>query len=55
MSGRKAVVLTAGGAKTKGELHERLSEPPEELLQLGLSNLEALRDALALANLATST
>ncbi|HEX2024046.1 MAG TPA: MarR family transcriptional regulator [Acidimicrobiales bacterium] len=43
----KAVVLTPAGAKTKAELHERLAQPPPELLQLGRSDLEALRDALA--------
>ena len=42
----KAVVLTPVGAKTKEELHERLAEPPPELLRLGRSDLEVLRDAL---------
>ena len=43
----KAVVLTPVGTKTKAQLLERLAEPPEELLQLGRSDLEALRAALA--------
>jgi DNA-binding MarR family transcriptional regulator len=43
----KAVLLTSVGAKTKAELLDRLAQPPPELLQLGRSDLEALRHALA--------
>lgn len=43
----KAVVLTSLGAETKAKLHERLAQPPEELLSLDRADLEALRHALS--------
>jgi DNA-binding MarR family transcriptional regulator len=43
----KTVLLTPLGAKTKAELLAALYEPPPELLGLSLSDLEALRDAVA--------
>jgi DNA-binding MarR family transcriptional regulator len=42
----KAVALTPLGVKTKGELLERLYEPPEELFALDAGALEGLREAL---------
>jgi DNA-binding MarR family transcriptional regulator len=42
----KAVALTPLGAKTKGELTERLYDPPEELLALDRPAIDGLRDAL---------
>src|SRR5438552_13918211 len=42
----KAVALTPLGVKTKGELLERLYEPPEELFALDAGALQALREAL---------
>jgi len=42
----KAVALTPLGVKTKGELLERLYEPPEELFELDAGALEGLREAL---------
>jgi DNA-binding MarR family transcriptional regulator len=43
----KAVVLTALGVGTKAQLHERLAQPPDDLLALDRADLEALRDLLA--------
>jgi DNA-binding MarR family transcriptional regulator len=43
----KTVVLTPLGEKTKGELLERLYEPPGVLLELDTKQLEALDRALA--------
>lgn len=48
----KAVVLTPSGAETKARLQEHYYDPPDELLDLGLEDLEKLRDALS--GLATS-
>ena len=42
----KRVVLTPLGVETKAALCEALYEPPPELLDLPLADLEALRDAL---------
>jgi DNA-binding MarR family transcriptional regulator len=42
----KKVVLTPSGVETKAALREALYEPPPELLDLALADLEALRDAL---------
>ena len=42
----KKVVLTPLGVETKAALREALYEPPPELLELSLADLEALRDAL---------
>jgi DNA-binding MarR family transcriptional regulator len=42
----KAVALTPLGVKTKGELLERLYEPPEELFEVDAGALDALREAL---------
>ncbi|HJX62010.1 MAG TPA: MarR family transcriptional regulator [Dehalococcoidia bacterium] len=42
----KKVVLTPLGVETKAALLEALYEPPQELLELPLAELEALRDAL---------
>jgi len=41
------VVLTAKGDRTKQEVIRTLYEPPPELLELDLEELEALRDAVA--------
>jgi hypothetical protein len=41
------VVLTAKGDRTKHEMIRTLYEPPLELLELDLEDLEALRDAVA--------
>jgi DNA-binding MarR family transcriptional regulator len=43
----KLVVLTAKGDRTKQEMIRTLYEPPPELLELDLEELEALRDAVA--------
>ena len=43
----KKVVLTPLGVETKAALREALCQPPPELLELSLADLEALRDALA--------
>ena len=43
----KLVVLTAKGDRTKQEVIRTLYEPPPELLELDLEELEALRDAVA--------
>src|SRR4026209_2942386 len=43
----KLVVLTAKGDRTKQEVIRTLYEPPPELLELDLAELEALRDAVA--------
>ena len=43
----KLVVLTAKGDRTKHEMIRTLYEPPPELLELDLEELEALRDAVA--------
>lgn len=43
----KLVVLTRLGEKTKAEMLKSLMEPPPELLELDLIDLEALRDAAA--------
>ena len=43
----KLVVLTAKGDRTKQEVIRTLYEPPPELLELDLDELEALRDAVA--------
>jgi DNA-binding MarR family transcriptional regulator len=42
----KKVVLTPLGVETKAALLEALYEPPQELVELPLAELEALRDAL---------
>jgi len=42
----KEVVLTPLGVETKAALVEALYEPPSELLELSLAELQALRDAL---------
>ena len=42
----KKVVLTPLGVETKAALLEALYEPPPELLELPLADLQALRDAL---------
>ena len=42
----KEVVLTPRGVETKAALREALYQPPSELLDLPLADLEALRDAL---------
>ncbi len=42
----KLVVLTAKGDRTKHEMIRTLYEPPPELLELDLEELEALRDAV---------
>jgi len=42
----KAVALTAEGAVTKGELMERMFEPPNELLALDRDALELLEETL---------
>jgi DNA-binding MarR family transcriptional regulator len=42
----KKVVLTSLGVETKAAILEALYEPPPELLELPLAELEALRDAL---------
>ena len=42
----KVVVLTPLGVKMKAALLEALYEPPSELLELSLADLEALRDGL---------
>ena len=43
----KLVVLTAKGDRTRNEMIRTLYEPPPELLELDLADLEALRDAVA--------
>jgi DNA-binding MarR family transcriptional regulator len=43
----KEVVLTPLGAQTKAALLEALYQPPPQLLELPLADLEALRDAIA--------
>jgi DNA-binding MarR family transcriptional regulator len=43
----KLVVLTAKGDRTRNEMIRTLYEPPPELLELDLAELEALRDAVA--------
>ena len=43
----KAVALTPRGAAMKGQLMERVFEPPEELLVLDLAALELLEETLA--------
>jgi DNA-binding MarR family transcriptional regulator len=43
----KLVVLTDLGERTRGRVLQRFLQPPEELLQLSRSDLEALRDAVA--------
>ena len=43
----KQVVLTAKGDRTRHEMIRTLYEPPPELLELDLEDLEALRDAVA--------
>ena len=43
----KLVVLTAKGDRTRHEMIRTLYEPPPELLELDLEDLEALRDAVA--------
>jgi len=43
----KLVVLTAKGDRTRHEMIRTLYEPPPELLELDLEELEALRDAVA--------
>lgn len=43
----KTVVLTALGAQTKAELFARLHQPPDELLTLDRTRLQALRTSLA--------
>ena len=43
----KTVVLTPEGEKMKALLIERLSEPPDTLLDLDREHLEALKTALA--------
>src|SRR5215211_7841794 len=43
----KLVVLTAKGDRTRNEMIRTLFEPPPELLELDLADLEALRDAVA--------
>ena len=42
----KKVALTPLGVETKAALREALYEPPPELVELPLADLEALRDAL---------
>lgn len=51
----KLVVLTAKGDRTKHEMIRTLYEPPPELLELDLEELEALRDAVAKLPLGTSS
>jgi DNA-binding MarR family transcriptional regulator len=43
----KLVVLTAKGDRIRHEMIRTLYEPPPELLELDLEDLEALRDAVA--------
>ena len=43
----KLVVLTAKGDRTKHEMIRTLYEPPPELLELDVEELEGLRDAVA--------
>ena len=42
----KTVVLTPSGLKMKAELLEALYDPPRELMELALADLEALRRGL---------
>jgi DNA-binding MarR family transcriptional regulator len=42
----KTIVLTALGISTRQRLIDALSAPPEELMQMDLASLEALRDEL---------
>jgi DNA-binding MarR family transcriptional regulator len=42
----KAVVLTPAGIEAKGTVHERMYEPPPDLLGLDRASLEKLRSAL---------
>jgi DNA-binding MarR family transcriptional regulator len=42
----KAVLLTSAGMESRAHLMERLYEPPDELIALDRSRLEALRSAL---------
>ena len=43
----KLVVLTDLGERTRGRVLQRFLQPPQELLKLSRSDLEALRDAVA--------